>query len=392
MMEEPVLAHGNFGGARVLVLAPDARGIGGIQRATRSLVEACAEIFGEDRVGVLSVRAAGQPIRGRVLYEGRSETEAVGVTYAEKINFVLRSLRWAWRWRRGLTVVAAHPHLSPVARGCSRVTGAPFVVWCHGIESWGPPRRAVGAAIRHADAVFAPSRFTARRVESVAQLRVGAVHVVPHALPSIPIGDARSGRRTGMTSVVAVARLTRENRYKGIDMLLYAWPVVARGIDARLRIVGDGPDRQRLESIARLLQIDDLVTFEGRLTDDELAAVYADAALFAMPARNRLEPTPEGEGFGLVYVEAGAHRLPVIAGRGAGTEDAVQDGVSGLLVDPEDAQQIGTAILRVLGDAELASSLGAGGRELATTRYSPALFRSRLVEIIAAVRTTGAVA
>jgi len=166
--------------------------------------------------------------------------------------------------------------------------------------------------------------------------------------------------------------------------------LVTREVDARLRIVGDGPDRARLESIARLLRIDDRVAFEGRLTDEELAAVYADATLFAMPARNRLEPTPEGEGFGLVYLEAGARGLPVIAGRGAGADEAIEDGVSGLLIDPESAQDVGTAIVRVLKNPDLAKRLGGGGRDLATTRYSPTLFRSRLMELITVAQANGA--
>ena len=80
-----------------------------------------------------------------------------------------------------------------------------------------------------------------------------------------------------------------------------------------------GPDTSRLQRIAGALDLDGSVRFAGRVTDEQLAAAYASSSVFAMPGRHRLEPRPEGEGFGLVYVEAGAAGLPVIAGDGGGS-------------------------------------------------------------------------
>jgi glycosyltransferase involved in cell wall biosynthesis len=374
---------------RVLVLAPEARGVGGIQRATRALSAALSDAYGDDRIGILSVRAADQPARGRFLREGVPGDAERRVTAFEKARFFVHAVRTARRWRRRLAIVATHPHLAPVANMCSKVSGAPFAVWCHGIEAWGRPKPAVARALRAADIVFAPSRFTAERVERTAGLS-REVRVIPHAVShDVPGAESRSPAGSG--SVLTVARLTRENRYKGIDMLLYAWPRVVAATGKRLVIVGDGPDRVRLESIAELLGILDYVVFKGRLSDGELGREYADASVFAMPARHRLEPTPEGEGFGLVYVEAGAHGLPVVAGAGAGADDAVDDGVSGILVDAEDAQKVAAAIVNLLQDPELARKLGEGGRELARTRFSVELFRESVDEMIRTMRPPGLV-
>jgi len=371
---------------RVLLLAPEARGTGGIQRATRTLAASLSDAYGEDRVGVLSLRAADQPARGRFLWEGVSGEPDRRITFPEKARYLIHAVRTARRWRRRLAIVATHPHLAPVASACSKISGTPFAVWCHGIEAWGKPKPAVARALRSADVVFAPSRFTAERVERMSGLSVDSVRVIPHSVES---ADGPSGVLRDPRQVLTVARLTRENRYKGIDMLLYAWPRVIGETRARLEVIGDGPDRERLVSVASLLGISEYVTFSGRVSDAALFEAYARATVFAMPARHRLQPSPEGEGFGLVYIEAGRHSLPVVAGLGAGAEDAVEHEGSGLLVDPEDAQQVAAAIVRLLRDPPLAARLGERGRELATTRFSTLLFRDSVDEMIRSMHPRG---
>jgi phosphatidylinositol alpha-1,6-mannosyltransferase len=182
--------------------------------------------------------------------------------------------------------------------------------------------------------------------------------------------------------VLTVARLTPENRYKGVDTLLYAWPRVRERIEATLLVVGGGPDLPRLRRVAELLDLDGSVRFAGRLSDDELAASYATARVFAMPARHRLSPRPQGEGFGLVYVEAGAAGLPVVAGRGGGAEDAVERDGSGLLVDAADPRSVAEAIVRLLSDRSLARRMGARGSALAGDRFSYEAFRAHVAEIV----------
>ena len=372
---------------RILVLSPWARGVGGIERVTRSLTEALSDSHGEDHVGVLSLRAGDEPIRGRMLREGTSR-EGPRVGLADKSAFVVDALLTSYRWRRSLTVVATHPHLAPVARACKVISRAPYVVWCHGEESWAYPGFAAARALRDADAVFAPSVFTARRIEHVAGLVSGSVLVFPHAVPASLAADGPllEPHADARPSVLTVGRLTRECRYKGIDMLISAWPRVLATADADLVVVGEGPDRQRLESIVRRLGVTNRVRFAGRLSDHDLASAYASASVFAMPARFRLEPMPEGEGFGLVYVEAGARGIPVVAGTGGGVPDAVHDGVSGLLVDPDDAQAVADGIIRILDDPGLAAKLGDGGRELATTIFSFERFRASVDAMIRGLR------
>jgi glycosyltransferase involved in cell wall biosynthesis len=138
-------------------------------------------------------------------------------------------------------------------------------------------------------------------------------------------------------------------------------------------IVGDGPQRAALEARARRLGVDRAVTFTGYLTDPLPA--YRAFDVFVLPSVD--------EGFGIVFLEAMAMGVPVIGTRVVGSVDAVEDGVTGLLVPSGDPAALGEAVQRVLSDAELARRLATAAaarvrerhaRELTTAR-SEALYR-----------------
>jgi phosphatidylinositol alpha-1,6-mannosyltransferase len=128
-------------------------------------------------------------------------------------------------------------------------------------------------------------------------------------------------------------------------------------------LVGDGPLRALLEGQARALGVVDHVIFAGSVLHDEMADHYALADAFIMA--NRELPSGETEGFGLVFLEANACGVPVIAGRAGGSVDAVTDEVNGLLVDGEEADEIVAAVTRVFADGTLRARLVQQGLEVA---------------------------
>lgn len=155
--------------------------------------------------------------------------------------------------------------------------------------------------------------------------------------------------------VLTVSRLVRR---KGIDTVLAAWGNVRKRFEkATYVIVGDGADRERLEGLAR--PHGDSVRFVGSVDEAALAGWYHACDLFVMPARS--EP-PDVEGFGLVFLEAGACGKPVIGARAGGVVDAIDDEQTGLLVPPDDAVALSEAMIRILGDADFALRLGRAGR------------------------------
>ncbi len=362
---------------RVLLLVADAWGTGGIETLTRDMIHAAARRFGPGRVGVVSLWGPSSNARDLpcvMLDPGahRPDPARRRVSLRARLRFAASAVRAAWRWRGArLTIVAAHAHVAPVAQLAAWLAGASFAVWGYGVEVWGHVRPLMSFALRRARAVFAISNFTAERLRP--RTAPGALAIVPPGCSRLR--DEPPSRSSGGHVVLSVARLDRLHAYKGVDAMLRAWPHVLDAIpDAELHVVGAGDDQGRLEGIARSLRLDGRVRFRGVLDDRALDGAYGAADVFALPGRARLEPSPEGEGFGLVFLEAAAAGLPVVAGNAGGASEAVEDGVTGLLVDPESPNAIAAAVVRLLDDPTLARRMGQAGRERVARHFSAQRF------------------
>ncbi|TDC32873.1 glycosyltransferase family 1 protein [Micromonospora sp. 15K316] len=159
--------------------------------------------------------------------------------------------------------------------------------------------------------------------------------------------------------VVCVSRLVPR---KGQDMLIRAMPEIIRRVpDAALLVVGGGPYRATLEKLARQTGVDRDVVFTGSVPAAELPAHYAAGDVYAMPCRTRNRGL-DVEGLGIVYLEASAAGLPVVAGDSGGAPDAVREGETGYVVNGRDVAQLAERVSRLLADRDLARQLGAAGR------------------------------
>jgi phosphatidylinositol alpha-1,6-mannosyltransferase len=148
---------------------------------------------------------------------------------------------------------------------------------------------------------------------------------------------------------------------KGIDTTLRALPSVLDSISSlTYLIVGTGPDRDRLERLAYALGVQDHVHFAGRVSAEDLPSYYQASDLFVMPSR---AAPPDVEGYGIVFLEAGACGVPVIGARTGGIPDAVQDGETGRLVPPSSPTALADAISTLLTTPDLAQHLGKQGLE-----------------------------
>lgn len=179
----------------------------------------------------------------------------------------------------------------------------------------------------------------------------------------IPQPDAMQKRKDlGLQDkkiIISVGRLVHR---KGQDKLIEAMPDVLRKIpNAHLLIVGVGPYKNHLEKLVNKLSLKEDVTFAGRIMYDRLPSYLSAADLFAMPSRSRFFGL-EVEGLGIVYLEASACGIPVVAGNSGGAPDAVLEGVTGLCVDGTNVAEIASAVIEICSDAERASHMGAAGR------------------------------
>jgi len=178
-------------------------------------------------------------------------------------------------------------------------------------------------------------------------------------------------RRLGLDAatqvVTCVSRLVRR---KGQDMLIRAWPRVrARFPEAALLLVGDGPDRQRLEALVKRVAASG-VHFIGGVGGPELPAYYAACDVFAMPCRTRRGGL-DVEGLGMVYLEAAACGRPVVAGTSGGAPEAVRDGMTGLVVgDPRSPASVAASIIELLDDRDRATAMGLAGRAWVEAEWS----------------------
>jgi phosphatidyl-myo-inositol dimannoside synthase len=178
-----------------------------------------------------------------------------------------------------------------------------------------------------------------------------------------PQADATQ-RRTelGLESkkiIISVGRLVHR---KGQDKLIEAFPTIVREIpNAHLLIVGEGPYRGHLEKLVEKLSLKANVTFVGRIFYDDLPSYLSASDVFVMPSRSRFFGL-EVEGLGIVYLEASACAIPVVAGVSGGAPDAVQEGITGLCVDGTNVAQIAEAVIHICSDSKRATKMGLAGR------------------------------
>ena len=274
--------------------------------------------------------------------------------------------------------------LALLGRGLGR-RGIPHVVATHGFEYWTaltPVASAVlSSATSRADHVLAISRFTAGAIRQAVPSRV-PLSLLPPGVdaerfhPDLPTSDRiRAKHRLGERPlVVCVSRLVPR---KGQDVLIKAMPAIMRRVpDAHLLVVGDGPDRARLQALAADAPRGS-VTFTGQVPDDELPAYHAAADVFAMPCRSR-KAGLEVEGFGIVFLEAAACGKPTVAGDSGGAAEAVVDGETGLVVDGKHPGAVAEAVSALLADPVRAEVMGKAGRARVERSFAWPLLAERL--------------
>ncbi|MEW6476309.1 MAG: glycosyltransferase family 4 protein [Actinomycetota bacterium] len=304
------------------------------------------------------------------------------------------------------TVIFLDPALPLGALG-PRLRSAPYVVVLHGAEVT-VPRRLPGArallrrVLDGAAGVLAAGHYPAQEAARAAgrplpglvippgvdvdRFRPGADDPAARALTRkrfdlpetapLVVGVSRLVPRKGFDVLIdAVARLSRQ-RFPGAA----SHPAGGADEPVHLALAGAGRDRDRLARRAARAGLGDRFHLLGRVPDDDLAAVYATADVFAMCCRERWAGL-EAEGFGIVFLEAASCGVPAVAGRSGGAEEAVEDGVTGIVVDPLDAGAVARALHRLLADPALRRTMGAAARARAESAFNYDALAGRLTPL-----------
>ncbi|WP_346622994.1 glycosyltransferase family 4 protein [Blastococcus montanus] len=177
-------------------------------------------------------------------------------------------------------------------------------------------------------------------------------------------------RRYGLGEAPVVVCVSRLVARKGQDVLVAGWPrVLARHPGARMLLVGGGPAEPSLRRAVTAAGLQDSVVVTGPVRHEELPAHYAAGDVFAMPCRTRRGGL-DVEGLGMVFLEAAACGLPVVAGTSGGAPEAVRQGVTGHVVDPRSPTAVAAALVRLLDDPDRARAMGKAGRAWVEQRWS----------------------
>ncbi|SFV32734.1 Glycosyltransferase involved in cell wall bisynthesis [Hyphomicrobium facile] len=329
-------------GLRILALVTDAfGGNGGIARYNQDLMSAFATSARVREICVL-------PRQGSLGHQALPQKVLQARASAARLAFSTQAIARAALDGPFDIVFCGHIYMSPIAAAISKFLKKPMWLQLHGIDAWQPRGgRLARTATESAALVTAVSRFTRSRFLRWADIAPERVRVLPNTFePSFTAGPKPEylldrlnihGRRV----ILTVSRLTASEQYKGHDRIIAALPAIKERIaDVVYVIAGDGDDRERLKKMAKAAGVEDITLFAGHVPERELPGYLRLADVFAMPST--------GEGFGIVYLEAAACGLPVIAGDRDGSVDALADGAIGTLIDPEDAPQLVDAVCNML--------------------------------------------
>jgi len=225
----------------------------------------------------------------------------------------------------------------------------------------------------HLDVVTYISEYTRDRLAPALGSRTRLAQLSPGVdverfTPDVDGSPVR--RRYGLGEAPVAVCVSRLVARKGQDVLVECWPqVLAQHPDARLLLVGGGPDERTLRRAVAARGLQDSVVLTGAVPHAELPAHYAAGTVFAMPCRTRRAGL-DVEGLGMVFLEASACGLPVVAGTSGGAPETVQEGITGHVVEPRSAEAVATAISGLLAEPDRARAMGAAGRAWVEQRWS----------------------
>ena len=259
----------------------------------------------------------------------------------------------------------------------------------HGHEVWWaklPPFRYVFArSTRSIDVLTYLGEFTRQAMAKIVHFNCQMVQIAPgisvdHFFPAEKPPDLQEQLQLqGKQVLLSVGRLVHR---KGQDKLLQALPdILLKHPDAVLVIVGVGPRQRRLDQLVKLYELADHVRFVGRVKYDSLPQYFRLADLFVMPSRSRFFGL-EVEGLGIVYLEASASGIAVLAGASGGAPDAVLNGKTGLIIDGRKVQKIASVVIELLDHPNRLAQFGAAGRAWAVEDWNWAIWGRRFKTVL----------
>lgn len=356
----------------ILLISYDVSRRGGIERLTLQVRDALQN-HGE-RVLLLCPRPLGVGATGRWLGRARFLLAlAFWLPQATTVLSMHALLLPALRWLGPVSVLGA------LGRG--RSGGPRRFCWLHGIEVWGSALETVAADLKRCDGLIASSRFTRDRV--LEQPGPWPPALVVHPRADLVAADQPPAPLPSAPRLLSVARLVRQERYKGHRLVLRALELLrGRGLlpaDLLWLVVGEGDDREALEQETLRRGLGTWVRFLGGVDDQELLRQLQQCSLLLLPSAYSAGRggRAEGEGFGIVYLEAALAGRASIGCRLGGQSDLIVDGETGWLIDP-DPEALAACLAQCLADPRILAEAGERARRRALAGFGPERFAAQL--------------
>lgn len=331
--------------------------IGGIQNFNRRLLKNITSLSLNGELGDCVAHLLGDE-------EGdlpEDQREALGFG-SQRLRFVFRSLLSA---RNRDILLVGHINLIPLAFIAKLIRPSiRTILFVHGDEVWNdelrPRRFYEPMLLKYIDQIAAVSAYTARTMSRHYGPPLSRFSIFPNAIDNFT--RAEYSRAAG-NRILCVTRISRDDARKHVDQIIRAVAELTRkDVPLTLTIVGDGDIRKDLEDLARSLRIEQHVLFAGSVSSAELEEYYENADVFILPSSK--------EGFGIVFLEAWRHGLPVICGSQGAPPEIISDGVDGLVVDEADPVDIARKIERILVNSTEAAQMGSNGMNKVLSHYT----------------------
>lgn len=252
-------------------------------------------------------------------------------------------------WQRPNLIISTHVNFTPAAYWLKRLAGIPYWTITYGTDAWDIQQKTVKKALSHAEKIISISSYTRDRLLKEQNLDPTKISLLPCTFDASKFQIApkpqhllnRYQLTVEQPIILTVGRLDNTQQYKGYDQILLALPEIRRQIpDVHYILVGKGDDRPRIEQLITQLNLQDCVTLTGFVPDQEISNYYNLCDVFAMPSK--------GEGFGIVYLEALACGKPTLGGNQDGAIDALCHGELGVLVNPDNLEEITETLIKIL--------------------------------------------
>lgn len=270
-------------------------------------------------------------------------------------SFVWKAIRSV---RKPSVIILSHVNLIPVGVLLKWWSpGSKLVLFAHGIELWNNPGVTNRFLLRFVDFFWSVSHFTQTSIQEKYNIPEYKCMVLNNALdPFIQKQEVKHDRdqiiakfdiQNNQKVLFMLARIQSSEQYKGYDQVIMAMDAIKDLYPNLIYCIGgkyDDTEKQRIQSFAKKLGLEDRVRLLGYVEDATVSDWYHASDAYVMPSSQ--------EGFGLVFIEAMYHGLPVIAGNRDGSVDALLQGELGQLVDPFNIQEIAAAIIRVLSNPQ----------------------------------------